>query len=345
MCTIDKKEEEEEEKSDNHDLTQFKASERRNTLGAGDQNLFQTHANTHNQESSSNNNNNNSNTQQETNTGKPNAHTKSKHKPQTPNDFFNFTLGQSDFDALDPTQQESSKNDPNRKPPTPKTPKNNPMHMKKSQLTFKKPSPVQANSLSSSSKQNNTSLQVENEETEQNNSENISIRSISRKSSTNSKISRTQSQDITREKQKAYTLVYQKDIEIAFLLLAKKELQMEQTLKVVQIIQANEIKIPDLDRQLNETRIKIAKMLQKREILELRKIELTEDVVQIEQNDTARATLLEPYRENFEDFKEKKQKSKNRKRFECCMNVLAGVLSVVYLVFFYPVFKLLLNSF
>ena len=142
---------------------------------------------------------------------------------------------------------------------------------------------------------------------------------------------------------KAYTLVYQKDIEIAFLLLAKKELQIEQTLKKIERIQQNEMKIPKLERQIQASRDRISELLEAQNQLQRRKEALTEDVVQIEQKDSVRATLLEPYREQFEDFKRKKSffEKKNYKYKKEL--IIYCVCILVYVLVSYPVVRGFIN--
>jgi hypothetical protein len=142
---------------------------------------------------------------------------------------------------------------------------------------------------------------------------------------------------------KAYTLVYQKDIEISFLLLAKKELQSEQTLKQIERIQQNELKIPKLEREIQARRDKISNLLDAQKKLQERKKMLTEDVVEIEQKDSVRATLLQPYREQFEDFKRKKSFFEKKKIKQKKFIIFYIIMVIVYIFISYPVIKAFIN--
>jgi hypothetical protein len=166
------------------------------------------------------------------------------------------------------------------------------------------------------------------------------------------RLSQTSIKDFKEEKmssrkpnyRKAYTLVYQKDIEISYLLLAKKELQIEQTLKKIEKIQQNEMKIPKYEKEIQSTRENISQLLEEQNDLKNKKQELTEDVVEIEQKDSVRATMLQPYREQFEDFKRKKSffEKKNYK-FKKEI-IIYSVCVFIYIMLSYPVLKAIIGS-
>lgn len=146
-------------------------------------------------------------------------------------------------------------------------------------------------------------------------------------------------------RKKAYTLVYQKDIEISFLLLAKKELQSEQTLKQIEQIQKNELKIPKLEREIQDMRNRISELLERQNELKETKKDLTEEVVEIEEKNSVRATILKPYQDNFEDFNRKKEVfEKKRNKQKRLILIFVGCL-LLYILISYPVLKAIIHLF